>query len=637
VQDMNRRKELEAFKAELYEDERRKPEEIVKAASQPAKRYATQTSEPQELETDDEDYLQFEIENRIKNLLWTVSGDYKLNVKLDVESFRKSKYISLYDAIKQGAFSKYFDREAFGLYLVKKIFYGADEQPLANLAQLAVDSAVYTKISRERKGVLEIRKKAFEDILEQQFTSLAATYPGQVKMAILQSAVQGKAYMQARFQGAADLLATLEESYDTMELIRVVDALYNQIVDPHFEQRKGTLEDVLAVTTDELKEFDWKDYLEEEALEQSLENYMDRMTNAVTQMQEQEESEEKKRIQTKTVLIDEEAAAKMYSYIELNYGRSYLSELEQKRINHSLCRGAHADCKLYYTDGILSNMVKKNYQSEYARRSKSENLKVYGHHMRVSRRNVDILTDTLRRALIARNERDVVFSEYGAVVPNKLWKLGRTSDKKLFTRELKKDNSEFVVHVLIDSSGSQRRRQSLVALQGFIISEALSNVGLPHRVMGFCTFWDYTVMQRYRDYDDPREENKRIFEFHSSSNNRDGLAIRAAAASLMERQEENKVLIVLSDGRPNDIIVNRPNAKNPTPYGGDYAVRDTAAEVRKARAFGISVLGVFAGEEQDLQAERRIFGRDFAYIRDIMNFSNVVGTYLRRQLDDTGI
>lgn len=81
--------------------------------------------------------------------------------------------------------------------------------------------------------------------------------------------------------------------------------------------------------------------------------------------------------------------------------------------------------------------------------------------------------------------------------------------------------------------------------------------------------------------------------------------------------------------------MNRPNSKNPAPYAGDYAVRDTASEVRKVRAEGISVLGVFAGEEQDLQAERRIFGRDFAYIRNIMNFSGVVGLYLKRQLDDT--
>lgn len=593
-----------------------------------------------EQEKQEQDYFdenQYEIENRIRNLYWTVSGNYGDNIKLDTVSFARSPWVSLYDAVKQGAFSRYFDRNTFGLYLVKKLYYGADEQALTNVAQLAVDSAVYRKVSRERKGVLEIRKKAFSDLLDYDFTRLASYYLGQIKICMMQQAVRGKAGVeQARMQKALDTLAGLEETYDTGEIIRATDELYNWIVDPYFEKNHGSLEKVLAVTMEELKEFSWKDYLEEEAGQEELTQVLNQVNQAVTQTGEvPDEKEEKRESRMKRVLVDEEAAAKMYSYIELNYGRSYLNPGEQARLNRSLCRGAHADCSLYFTDGILSNMVRRNYQSEYARRSKSENLRVYGHYTRVARQNIDQLSDTLRRALVARSERETVRSEYGIIVPSRLWKLGRTRDKKLFERTLKKDSSEFVVHVLIDASGSQRSRQSLVALQGYIISEALSNVQIPHRVMGFCTFWDYTVMQRYRDYDDPKEANKRIFEFHASSNNRDGLAIRAAVASLRERPEENKVLIVLSDGRPNDIIVNRPNSKNPMPYAGDYAVRDTASEVRKVRAEGISVLGVFAGEEEDLQAERRIFGRDFAYIRNIMNFSSVVGRYLKRQLDDT--
>lgn len=50
----------------------------------------------------DEEY-RYELENRMKNLLWTVSGDYALEVSLDIDSFQRSKYISLYDAVKQGA------------------------------------------------------------------------------------------------------------------------------------------------------------------------------------------------------------------------------------------------------------------------------------------------------------------------------------------------------------------------------------------------------------------------------------------------------------------------------------------------------------------------------------------------------
>lgn len=592
--------------------------------------------EQENLEQEYFDENQYEIENRIRNLYWTVSGNYGENIKLDTVSFSRSPWVSLYDAVKQGAFSRYFDRNAFGLYLVKKLYYGADEQALTNVAQLAVDSAVYKKISAERKGVAEIRKKAFSDLLDYDFTRLASYYLGQIKICMMQQAVRGQTgHEQARMQQALDMLAGLRDTEDTMEIIRVTDAMYNWLVDPYFEKNHGDLEKVLAVTMEDLQEFNWKDYLEEEAAEEDLTQVMNQVNQAVAQTGEVPSEEEKKETRMKRVLVDAEAVEKMYSYIELNYGRSYLSAGEQKRLNRSLCRGAHADCSLYFTDGILSNMVKRNYQSEYARRSKSENLRVYGHYTRVAKRNIEVLADTLRRALVARSERETVKSEYGSIVPSRLWKLGRSHDKKLFERVLKKDSSEFVVHVLIDASGSQRSRQSLVALQGYIISEALSSVQIPHRVMGFCTFWDYTVMQRYRDYDDPKEANKRIFEFHASSNNRDGLAIRAAAASLRERPEENKVLIVLSDGRPNDIIVNRPNSKNPAPYAGDYAVRDTASEVRKVRAEGISVLGVFAGEEQDLQAERRIFGRDFAYIRNIMNFSGVVGLYLKRQLDDT--
>lgn len=592
--------------------------------------------EQENLEQEYFDENQYEIENRIRNLYWTVSGNYGENIKLDTVSFSRSPWVSLYDAVKQGAFSRYFDRNAFGLYLVKKLYYGADEQALTNVAQLAVDSAVYKKISAERKGVAEIRKKAFSDLLDYDFTRLASYYLGQIKICMMQQAVRGQTgHEQARMQQALDMLAGLRDTEDTMEIIRVTDAMYNWLVDPYFEKNHGDLEKVLAVTMEDLQEFNWKDYLEEEAAEEDLTQILNQVNQAVAQTGEVPSEEEKKETRMKRVLVDAEAAEKMYSYIELNYGRSYLSAGEQKRLNRSLCRGAHADCSLYFTDGILSNMVKRNYQSEYARRSKSENLRVYGHYTRVAKRNIEVLADTLRRALVARSERETVKSEYGSIVPSRLWKLGRSHDKKLFERVLKKDSSEFVVHVLIDASGSQRSRQSLVALQGYIISEALSSVQIPHRVMGFCTFWDYTVMQRYRDYDDPKEANKRIFEFHASSNNRDGLAIRAAAASLRERPEENKVLIVLSDGRPNDIIVNRPNSKNPAPYAGDYAVRDTASEVRKVRAEGISVLGVFAGEEQDLQAERRIFGRDFAYIRNIMNFSGVVGLYLKRQLDDT--
>ena len=81
---------------------------------------------------------------------------------------------------------------------------------------------------------------------------------------------------------------------------------------------------------------------------------------------------------------------------------------------------------------------------------------------------------------------------------------------------------------------------------------------------------------------------------------------------------------------PNDRDHKPSNAKNPALYQGKYAISDTASEVRRLRSQGVSVLGVFAGEEKDLPAEKKIFGKDFAYIRDIGNFSKIVGRYLTK-------
>ena len=79
--------------------------------------------------------FELELENRIKNLIWTVSGDYTLDVKPDIESYHRSHAVGLYDGIKQGAFARYFNREELSLYLMKKIYLHGEEGPLMSLAK----------------------------------------------------------------------------------------------------------------------------------------------------------------------------------------------------------------------------------------------------------------------------------------------------------------------------------------------------------------------------------------------------------------------------------------------------------------------------------------------------------------------
>lgn len=582
--------------------------------------------------------FELELENRIKNLMWTVSGNYNLEFKPDIQAFSRSKYAALYDGVKQGAFARYFDREAFSMYLVKKLYLHASEAPLLSISQLCIEFAVAGKIIKERAGVEEIRRRACEDVLESEFHRLQENTIGRLKIALFHEILDGKGEAPKQMRHFMDMVWNLETAEDTMEVIRTVDRLYNEAVDPYFERQHGTLQQVLNVSAEDLAEFSWKEFLQEEARESSLETYLDKITEQMTNLDTmetlQKKEEEKQQDSGKRILVvDEKALEKMYTYVERNYGKTFLTEQEEKRRNHLMCRGIHSDCSLYFTRGILKQPVLRNYQYEYARKQKDKNLYEYYDNHRVVKNNIRILTDMLKKTLVMRDETEEVLSDRGQIVPARLWRIGRTKEGTFFTRALYQDSTRFVVDILLDASGSQRTRQGQVAIQAYILSEALSNVGIPHRVMSFCTFWDYTILHEFRDYDADRRENGNIFEYVTSSNNRDGLAIKAAGQGLLNREEEHKILIVLSDGRPYDVILNRPNARNPKPYQGDYAVADTGFEVRKLRNQGVCVLGVFAGEEKDLAAEKKIFGKDFAYIRRISGFSPVVGRYLMKQLE----
>lgn len=162
----------------------------------------------------------FEIENRIRNLMWTISGDYDLDTKPDVTSFYKSKYISIYDAIKQGAFSRFFDKDAFALYLLKKVYLGADESQLVTLGQICVEAACHDKIAKERPGVPDIRKKAFEAIMDHDFEKMLDTYTGKVKLAYMREALTGSAPADSRVIRPFEQLKRLEQAQKTEELVQ---------------------------------------------------------------------------------------------------------------------------------------------------------------------------------------------------------------------------------------------------------------------------------------------------------------------------------------------------------------------------------------------------------------------------------
>jgi fructose-specific component phosphotransferase system IIB-like protein len=61
-----------------------------------------------------------------------------------------------------------------------------------------------------------------------------------------------------------------------------------------------------------------------------------------------------------------------------------------------------------------------------------------------------------------------------------------------------------------------------------------------------------------------------------------GAAVRHAAAQLVDQPQCKKLLLVLTDGKPNDV----------DHYEGRFAVEDTRKAVREARRLGVAVFGI---------------------------------------------
>ena len=396
-----------------------------------------------------QDY-QLELENRIRNLLWTISGDYTQQMKPDVSLFLRSKDIALYDGIKQGALAKFFDKDFLGMYLVKKIFLGADEASLTFVSQMCIEEAIGKRICQLRPGIWEMQKKACEDILDQEYDTLppASDKLGYLRVNMLQRRIsrrdkrkqiretyaeeEKKRQQKKGIYYYIDLVSGAACAEDTMSLIRIIDTVYNEVADPDFAG-KATLEQVLAVTLEDLTEFDWKDYLSEEMYEDALESYMEQLTSNVAGMEDRavtQEMEEERQKKHKIKVLPPEALEKAHTYVELNFGKTYLTENEEKRMNQLMCRDIHSDCSLYFTEGILKNPVKRNYQYEYAKRLKNKNIWLYHDKHRIVKRNISILTEMLKKSLIIKSESQEILSDRGIIVPSRLWRLGRSSEAR---------------------------------------------------------------------------------------------------------------------------------------------------------------------------------------------------------------
>lgn len=210
-----------------------------------------------------------DIQNRIRNLMWTVSQDYELDIEVDPEAWQKSKYIAFYDAVRHGGFARYFSVEEYESYITKKVYAGWEPSVLLALGRLCIDCAVYKKLEKERRGVASIRRRAMRDTLEKDSMRLTHTDWGNIEACYLRYMLD-KTEADERNQRLIQLICTLEDAEDTSQIVNCLGAVYEGAYAKGFTKKFKGLSEELRDSEENSKEYTDKENLEEESEELSL-------------------------------------------------------------------------------------------------------------------------------------------------------------------------------------------------------------------------------------------------------------------------------------------------------------------------------------------------------------------------------
>jgi nitric oxide reductase NorD protein len=150
---------------------------------------------------------------------------------------------------------------------------------------------------------------------------------------------------------------------------------------------------------------------------------------------------------------------------------------------------------------------------------------------------------------------------------------------------------DLAVAVLFDTSRSteswvQGRQVIDIARETLLaLAAGLEACGDDHAIFSFSSVRREKVfVQTIKDFDEHfgKTIQRRVAALRPGFYTRLGAAIRHASARLAERPASRQLLLVITDGKPNDL----------DHYEGRYGVEDTRMAVREARALGQKVFGV---------------------------------------------
>lgn len=566
---------------------------------------------------------------RALNVIWDFADDYKIKPSHFYPMDEK------YKNIIEGYIFKTFNLNLINSYfkLLKKSnpFY----KEFRAITILVMENISYLNLRKTNLVIENLRKKyarkkdrfyAYKKACENVGEQIEKAYYGKVlKKPITENFLVRELYKE--------LFAI--KTTDTQKLLEEIDIVFNKyFVFERFRDDDSLFKEML-------KDGKPKDFGKKE--NEGPSEYTEKPMEELFQAQSAEFTsniyfEEKQKDMNKNKLFfanDNAEYTQTNDFIEDFYGKSIISEHRQKSLEQKLAKGIHNSKKLYFTKGEYTDSPNAKFNKKTRTKQKEKNRIYIENNLAINNRAINDLKRTIKNSIANFEDEDLNQKNYGVINSSKVWRAPIVNDYNVFEKIELDKKAKFKVDLLIDGSASQIKRQSVVANQAYIIAQAMDEVDIPIRVMSFSTLRDHTVFNLYRDYDE-KHKNKNIYNFFASGSNRDGLAFKTLHHILdkEKNEEERRILIILSDGKPHDEKqnINTKTINLKDQYIEKTAVDDTAKEIRRLKKDNISVLGVFTGADEDVENAKLIYNNDFCRITNLENFSKIVSIFMKNQI-----
>ena len=327
-----------------------------------------------------------------------------------------------------------------------------------------------------------------------------------------------------------------------------------------------------------------------------------------------------------------------HAYIENCFGRSLYSKQELARIENELCKGNHAGCHVWFTDGKYIPKEKISAENRYlrdqAQLQMERNRTYYYKNQKLHQSMITQLSSQIRNCMMVHQQPDILPGRSGRLDPARVWRTDYVMDDRVFHANYEEKKPLFTVDLLLDASASRLQYQEMIAAQGVILSESLQVCHIPVRVSEFCSVRGYTVLRILKVFEEKKSDD--VFRYFATGWNRDGLVMREMNELLRSHSgpTDRHLLILLTDAEPNDSFRIQPSEQFlfGKDYGEEAAVNDTAAEVRILRRKGICVSAVIMGTEAAALKAERIYGKEYTRIQEIGQLARAAGLLIQKEI-----